>query len=87
LDTFNDQDDRNKGRLALWLTPKDLQILINEYRKIPSDAPVLVRDAWSRIAIRASTALHMADIPLEPSYPEADERYQLAASLESLVAD
>jgi hypothetical protein len=75
LETNRDQEDQHKGRLALWLTPKDLQILINEYRKIPSDAPVLVRDAWSRIAIRASTTLHMADIELEPKYPEEEERY------------
>jgi hypothetical protein len=82
LDSFNDQDDHLKGRLALWLKPKDIQILLNEYRKIPSNAPVSVRDAWSRIAIRASSALYKEGIPMDTIYPDEDERYRIVQESE-----
>ncbi len=63
-----------KGRIALWLSPEDIEFLSNEWRKIPLDAPLLVTETWARIGFRASTALHKAGIEISPKFQAEHEK-------------
>jgi len=75
LNTTNEQ--KEKGRLALWLDPEDLEFLKNEWRKIPDNAPDQVKEKWSQIAFRASSALHKAGVKVDEKFPEEHEKYRI----------
>jgi len=77
LNTTNEQVEKEKGRLALWLDPEDLEFLKNEWRKIPENAPDQVKERWSRIAFRASSALHKAGVKAAEKFPEEHEKYRI----------
>jgi len=77
LKTKESDEEQEKGRLAFWLDPTDIEFLANEWRKIPDDAPDQVKEAWGRIAFRASSALHKAGIKVEPKFPEDHEKYKI----------
>lgn len=64
------QKEIGKGRVALWLTPEDLEFLACEYSRIPDGAPEDVSRIWMRIAVRAHAALQKSGhrgLPFEPS--------------------
>ena len=66
-----------KGRIALWLSPEDLKFLTNEWRKIPETVELHISETWARIAFRSSAALHQAGIENDPIFPEQSKRYIL----------
>ena len=70
-------DEQAKGHLAFWLDPEDIEFIVNEWRKIPDDAPTEIRETWARIAFRASSALHKAGIGTTPKFPNEDEKYKI----------
>ena len=51
-------DEVEKGKVNLWLNPKQLGFLINEWSKLPDNAPEEVLKEWSDIIFRINTALH-----------------------------
>ncbi|QDT45944.1 hypothetical protein Pan241w_60720 [Gimesia alba] len=61
----NADAEQEKGRLALWLEPKQIQFLIHEWRTIPKETPEPVRKQWGEVAFRAMAALHKAGIKHE----------------------
>ncbi len=71
----NPDEEKNKGRIALWLAPEYVEFLVNEWRKIPDNAPEHIKETWARIAFRASTSLHKAGVTLEPQFPQENEKY------------
>lgn len=73
----NADQEKEQGRMAFWLEPKDIEFLANEWRKIPENVPEHVKQTWERIAFRASSALHKADIKVNPKYPEEYEKYKI----------
>lgn len=73
----NSDEEINHGRIAFWLDPKDIEFLANEWRKIPENVPEHIRQTWERIAFRASSALHKADIKVDLSFPEEHEKYKI----------
>jgi hypothetical protein len=75
--TTNTQEEISKGRIALWLSVDDIKFIANEWRKIPEDAPIQVRETWGRLAFRAMTALHKSNIEYEPIFPENSDKYSL----------
>lgn len=70
-------EEIEKGRIPLWLDPNDILFLLNEWRKIPDDVNESVIGNWSRIAFRASTALHKNGIKNETSKVSDSEKYKL----------
>jgi hypothetical protein len=62
------EEEKARGRIALWLDPNDIAFLANEWRKIPENAPESVKEAWARVAYRASTALHKAGVTYSQSF-------------------
>ncbi|WP_147336789.1 hypothetical protein [Pseudomonas abyssi] len=70
------EEEKSRGRIALWLDPSDIAFLANEWRKIPDNAPESVKEAWARVAFRASTALHKAGVSYSPEFPSDDEKYR-----------
>ena len=70
-------EEKSKGRIALWLSPEDIEFLSNEWRKIPAEAPASVIETWQRIAFRASAALHKSGVIVEPKYPLTHETYKI----------
>ena len=77
MNTTNEQVEKEKGRLALWLAPEDLEFLKNEWRKIPDNAPDQVKEKWSHIAFRATSALHKAGVKVDEKFPEEHEKYRI----------
>ncbi|WP_417386748.1 hypothetical protein [Gimesia sp.] len=73
----NAYQEQQKGRLALWLEPNQIQFLANEWRKIPKDAPETVQKQWGEVAFRSMAALHQAGIEYEPKFPQSGEAYQV----------
>ena len=67
--------EAEKGRVALWLDPNDIRFLLTEWRKIPDSVPDEVSESWSRIAFRASSALHKIGLKIEPVFPKDEEKY------------
>ncbi|MFD5617602.1 hypothetical protein [Streptomyces yangpuensis] len=53
----NPQEEAAQGRVALWLTPRDLEWLAR-HCCCPEDASPEETDRCGRLRIRASTALH-----------------------------
>ena len=70
-------EELEKGRIPLWLDPNDILFLLNEWRKIPSDANENTLKKWSEIALRASTALHKNNIENNTPNVLESEQYQL----------
>lgn len=74
---FTDPEEEQAcGRIALWLDPSDIAFLANEWRKIPENVSEPVKEAWARVAFRASTALHKAGVSYSPEFPSDDEKYR-----------
>jgi hypothetical protein len=61
--------ERSVGRLSLWLEPRDIAFIADEWRKVSQSESEEVRSSWSRIAFRAMSALHKAGINYEPRFP------------------
>lgn len=68
--------EKERGRLALWLSPEDIAFLANEWRKIPESVTPEVSEAWSRVAFRAMSALRKSGISYEPEFPNEDQKYR-----------
>ena len=68
--------EKEKGRIALWLDPEDINFITNEWRKIPEGVAPEISEAWARIAFRANTALHKAGITKEIQFPKENEKYK-----------
>ena len=64
------------GRIALWLDPDDIRFIADEWRKIPEGVSSDAQERWSRIAFRASAALHKAGLDYQPQFPGDAERYK-----------
>jgi len=47
-----------KGRLALWLEPKDIEFLLNQWKLVPDDESSEKLKTWGKLAFRCSAALH-----------------------------
>jgi hypothetical protein len=71
------QDNTKESKIALWLTPEELQFLTNEWRKIPDNAEPAVKETWARIAFIASAALHKAGVKNEAVFPSESQKYLL----------
>ncbi len=69
-----------KGKIAVWLDPEDIEFIANEWRKIPEDISSADKETWGRIAFRFMTALHKSNIKYEPRFPNDDEKYHLNKS-------
>jgi hypothetical protein len=65
--------EQEKGRLALWLEPEQIQFLKQEWHKIPEEALEIVRKQWSEVAFRAMSALHKAGIKHEREFPQSED--------------
>lgn len=72
----NLEKEKKQGRVSLLLDPEDIKFLANEWRKIPEDVPKNVSETWTRIAFRASSALHKSGINYEPEFPEESMKYK-----------
>ena len=57
-----------EGKLAFWLSPRDIMFLANEWRKIPYNIPEEISESWTRIAFRAMSVLHKSGIEYEPEF-------------------
>ncbi len=73
----NADAEQEKGRLALWLDPEQIQFLANEWRKIPKETPETIRKQWGEVAFRAMAALHKAGIKHAPELPQSGEELQV----------
>jgi len=73
----NADAEREKGRLAFWLEPEQIQFLIHEWHKIPKEAPEIVRKQWGEVAFRAMSALHKAGIKHEQEFPQSGDGFQI----------
>ncbi len=71
------EQEQLKGRMALWLSPEQIAFLANEWRKIPENASVNVKENWSNIAFRCMSALYKANIEYTPEFPQEVEKYCL----------
>jgi len=69
-DGTNSQYEEENGRLAFWLEPSHLEFIVNEWRKMPADAPETDRKQWADIAFRGMTALQKAGIKYKRLFPE-----------------
>lgn len=69
MDTENFKEEIEKGRIPLWLDPKDIMFIADEWRKIPDNISEENKEIWSRLAFRAMTALHKSGIKYEASVP------------------
>lgn len=72
----NEQNEREKGRVAVWLDPEDITFLANEWRKMPNHIDEKSKEIWERIAFRLMTALHKSGIKYEAKFPTEKERYK-----------
>jgi hypothetical protein len=59
-DGTNARYEEENGRLAFWLDPSHLEFIVNEWRKMPTDAPETDRKQWADIAFRGMAALNKA---------------------------
>jgi hypothetical protein len=75
-DFTNAENEKMKGKLSLWLEPKLIEFIANEWRKIPENASEPVKEQWSAIVFRAMAALHKAGISYEPKFPKNGESYK-----------
>lgn len=62
------EQERAKGRVALWLDPEDLRWLAR-HCCCPSDAAKEVTDRCARLRFRAHAALHKVGLTGESSAP------------------
>lgn len=63
----DEEYEQGKGRVAVWLTPEDAEILSKLW---PDDsASDEVKDQYARIRFRSRTALHKAGL-VSVHYPE-----------------
>ena len=69
-------EERDKGKIPVWLDPEDVIFITNEWRKIPENAPDEILEKWSRVAFRLSAALHKHGVDYEPEFPSEDETYK-----------
>ena len=76
----DDEREKEKGRIAVWLSPSQIEFLANEWRKIPENESEFVLKNWSEISFRLITALHKAGIIYEAKFPSDSESYQLGKS-------
>ena len=72
----NAENEKMKGKLSLWLEPKHIEFIANEWRKIPENVSEPIKEQWSEIAFRAMAALHKAGISYEPRFPKNGESYK-----------
>ncbi len=79
MDPTDTDAEAAKGRLALWLDPKEIAFIANEWRKLPENNDATTAKTWGRIAFHAMACLHKAGIAYEPVWPKEEERYQLAS--------
>lgn len=68
------QAEIDKGRVALWLNPEDLEFLACEYSRLPDDAPDEIVRIWMRIAARAHAALQKSGHQALPFRPTCRHR-------------
>lgn len=80
----NLEQEQLKGRMALWLSPEQIAFLANEWRKIPENASMNVKQNWSNIAFRCMSALHKANIEYTPEFPQEVEKYCLTLASSEL---
>ncbi len=57
----NELDEKNKGRIALWLDPEDIQ-WISEHCCCLEDTSEDEKNRCSRIRFRAKAALHKVNV-------------------------
>ena len=69
----NASAERSAGRLGLWLDPKDIAFIADEWRRISGVESAEAREKWSRVAFRAMAALNKAGIDYEPQVPSGGE--------------
>lgn len=72
-----EQIEKEKGRVAVWLDPDDIKFLANEWRKIPENANQSSKETWGRIAFRLMTSLHENGIKYDPKFPNETDKYKL----------
>ncbi len=51
-----------KGRIALWLDPGDIELIISQWRSLSQDSSLDILESWGRLAFRCHTALHKANL-------------------------
>ncbi|QDV54020.1 hypothetical protein [Gimesia fumaroli] len=68
----NADAEQEKGRLALWLEPEQIQFLIQEWHKNSKEEPEIVQKQWGEVAFRAMSALHKAGIKHSPEVPQSE---------------
>ncbi|MEQ8791312.1 MAG: hypothetical protein RIC55_33935 [Pirellulaceae bacterium] len=68
-DGTNSQYEEEKGRVAFWLEPSHLEFIVNEWRKMPTDAPDVDRKQWADIAFRGMAALNKSGIEYKAQFP------------------
>lgn len=61
----NAAEEKEKGRLALWLEPSQIQFLLKEWRALPANSSDEKLNSWGKIAFMGSSALHIAGLEKE----------------------
>lgn len=56
----NSTAEHEKGRIALWLEPEQIEIILNQWRNLPEDTPPEELERWGKLAFRCNAALHKA---------------------------
>ena len=68
LTTVRDENGTNsvveleKGRLALWLEPKEIELILSQWRSLPDDSSTDMLESWGKLAFRCNSALHKANL-------------------------
>ena len=61
--------EANKGRIALWLSPEQITLILDQARIMRDDQDEKVVHQWAEIQFRAAAALHKHGKPYEPPKP------------------
>lgn len=61
IDPTNENEEIDKGRIALWLDPKDIAWL-GSHCCCPENAATEITERCSRIRFRAKAALHKSNL-------------------------
>ncbi|MDR6765322.1 hypothetical protein J2W88_000580 [Acidovorax delafieldii] len=71
------QKEFENGNMAIFLTPKQVAFLADQWRLMPCNIKDEDAELWGKIAFRLMSALHKAGVEYNPYFPGENERYIL----------